>query len=315
MPDDGGAPLVAVTGASGFLGGRIVQALIDRGARVRALARRPLSTPFSDVVLGDLADRAALTRLVAGASAIVHCAGIVKALGASGFNRVNRLGAATMAAIARETAPDARYVLISSLAAREPRLSPYSASKRAGEAATAAAVAVDRLVVVRPPAIYGPGDRDFLPLFRAVTLRTPFPVFGSADARVALIHVADATTAVVDLTLGALRPGVWTLSDDCPQGYAWRDIAQAAARAVGAPAPRFVAAPAAALKAAAAAGALAARMRGRATILTPGKARELLHPDWSVQAHERAPDLPPPRYGLEEGFRETEAWYRSHGEF
>ncbi len=314
MTDDASGPLVALTGGGGFLGRRVVEALVARGARVRGLVRSAPSPPLNaELVLGDLENIGALARLVQGASAIVHVAGVVKALHAGDFDRVNRVGAASLTEAARVTAPDARLVLISSLAAREPQLSRYAASKRAGEIETAARVEASRLTVVRPPAIYGPGDREFLPMFRAVRRRAPFPVFGSPVARVAMIHVADAASAIAELTLGPARPGVWTLSDGRPGGYGWREIARAAADAVGVPEPRTFAAPAAILKLVANSTALAATLRGRAVMLTPGKARELLHADWSVHPQERAPGLPTPHYTLEHGFQDTAAWYRSHG--
>jgi nucleoside-diphosphate-sugar epimerase len=171
------AGLVAITGATGFVGGYTAKALAEAGWRVRLLCRRlPLSPLLSDIspeiVLGDLEDPAALAALVRGADAVVHAAGAVRALDAVGFYRANADGTARMVAAVRADAPQARFVLISSLSAREPTLSAYAGSKRAGEIELerAAGAALD-WSILRPPAVYGPGDRELLP--RACRWSTP----------------------------------------------------------------------------------------------------------------------------------------------
>ncbi|MBM3651220.1 MAG: NAD-dependent epimerase/dehydratase family protein, partial [Alphaproteobacteria bacterium] len=131
--------LVALTGVSGFVGPHLVAALARQGYRLRLLLRRWSPLPSLDgvaaeIVLGDLLDEGALRQLVAGVDAVVHAAGLIKARRAADFLRVNRDGTALLSALA----PEARLVLVSSLAAREPQLSPYAASKRAAEEAVAA---------------------------------------------------------------------------------------------------------------------------------------------------------------------------------
>jgi nucleoside-diphosphate-sugar epimerase len=179
--------LAAVTGGTGFLGRWIVRGLSDAGWRVRMLVRRDPIHPHlagvdPEIVLGSLADGRALHRLVQGASLIVHAAGLVKALRRKDFFTVNAEGTAALARAAVAAAPSARLVMISSLAAREPSLSAYAASKAAGEAVLARFGPTDR-VVLRPAAIYGPGDCEWLPIFRAAGRRF-FPIAARPDARV-----------------------------------------------------------------------------------------------------------------------------------
>jgi nucleoside-diphosphate-sugar epimerase len=162
---------VAITGATGFLGQHLLKAFADAGWTVRVLARRdPIATFGSmarlEVTPGDIEDEGALRALCHGADVVIHAAGLVKARRDADFHRINADGADRLAQAAQAVAPAAHVILISSLAAREPQLSPYAASKRAAEVMMAARLG-DRLTIVRPTAIYGPGDRETFALFAA----------------------------------------------------------------------------------------------------------------------------------------------------
>jgi nucleoside-diphosphate-sugar epimerase len=168
MADRSPRPVAALTGATGFLGAHLVRALSDAGFSVRVLARREPSPPGwgevqPHIVAGDLSDPAALAKLVEGAAVVVHAAGAIKAADLTGFMAVNRDGTERLA---RACPSDAAFILVSSLAARSPELSAYAASKRAGEI-VAIDVLGERVTIVRPPAIYGPGDRETLAIFDA----------------------------------------------------------------------------------------------------------------------------------------------------
>jgi nucleoside-diphosphate-sugar epimerase len=312
-----GDRVVAITGATGFLGLHLVVALARQGARVRILARRPASHELwagvaLEVVPGSLEDKRALHRLATGADAIVHAAGAIKARDRTAFLRSNADGTIAVVQATRRCAPDARFIAISSLAAREPQLSDYAASKRAGEEAARAVYGdpSDRLVIVRPPAIYGPWDRETLAIFKAVS-RAVVPVFGSG--RTAIVHVADAADAIAQLAMGTGDTGLYTLADTNPAGYGMLDLLDEAAAAVGCR-PRFVRVPDGVLLAAGKTSAWWGRIIGNTPIFTAGKAREMLHPHWSVAENEL---LPPAIYqskiGISDGFRQTVAWYRAAG--
>jgi nucleoside-diphosphate-sugar epimerase len=305
------ARLAAVTGATGFLGRHIVQALARDGWAVRLLARRDPIDPLwrelePEVVFGDLSDETALRRLSDGAEVVIHAAGLVKARTRADFDAVNDIGPRQVASAA---SPGAHMVLVSSLAAREPQLSHYAASKRAGEMA-ASAILGDRLTVVRPPAIYGPGDRETLPLFRAAEASPVLPVF-DPRARIAMIHVADAARQIAALALVEPAGQTWALCDGHAEGYSWAELMTTAAEAVGRR-PRLVRVPDAVLRGLAVTN-LLARTAGGAPMLTPGKARELLHRDWSLKPRELAPGLPAATFGLSGGFAQTVEWCRVTG--
>jgi len=305
---------VAITGATGFLGQHLVKAFADTGWTVRVLARRdPVAAVRGiaglEVTPGDLEDEGALRALCQEADVVIHAAGLVKARRDSDFQRINADGAHRLAQAARAVAPAAHVILVSSLAAREPQLSPYAASKRAGEVMMAARLG-DRLTIVRPTAIYGPGDRETFALFAAAADGRPLPVLHPA-ARVTFVHVSDVARTMLAFADGPPRSTPVTICDDRLPGYSWRELTAAAAQAVGRELRTFRL-PEIALQIAGTLSELS-RLYGRAPVLTAGKAREILHRDWSVSPEERGPEPAPVVFPLVQGFADTVAWSRHAG--
>ncbi len=310
-PSGGTRGVAAVTGATGFLGRRLVPALERAGWGVRVLVRTVPAHGLWDgadpePVVGDLDNVGALARLVENARVVVHAAGLIKALHRRDFFAVNAAGAARIAHLT-----PGRMILVSSLAARAPALSDYAASKRAGEDAALEALG-PRLTVFRPPAIYGPGDRETLGLFRLAARSPVLPLPGGPRARLALAHVDDVAGAIGDLAARDSSPGAVTFGGARPEGYDWREIMTQASRAVGRRS-HLVSLPRPLLTGAAALSATWARLSGRPAIFTPGKARELLHEDWSVSSDESAGVVREGAITLAEGFSSTVRWYRGQG--
>ena len=301
--------LVAVTGATGFVGPHLLAALVRHGCRLRLLMRRWSPLPSlvgvdAEIVWGDLADEPALRRLVSGADALVHAGGLIKARRAADLQRVNRDGTALLAALA----PDLPFLLLSSLVAREPQLSPYAASKRAAEEVLARRGGP--WLAVRAPAVYGPGDRETLAYFRSVA-RGVAPQPRLAGARLSLIHVADLAEA---LALAVKQPptaAVYEVDDGHDGGHSYQDMAKAAASALGRRAWSLRVSRRQ-IGLVAQVNLLRQSLGGRAQILTPAKVNEMFHPDWTVHDRRLAEALAfRPRYDLVEGFRDTVAWYRA----
>lgn len=255
-------------------------------------------------MIGDLGDEAALGRLCDRADLVIHNAGLVKARSRAAFDAVNVAGARRVA-LAAARAPHTLFV--SSLTAREPHLSHYSASKRAGEAAMAEVLG-DRLTIARPCAIYGPGDRELLPVFQAAAISPVLPLL-SGVAKVAMIHVEDAARQVAALAAAQPLRRPVALCDSRIDGYAWRELMAAAARACDRT-PRFAAVPKGLIHAIGITNDFTLLL-GRTPMLTSAKARELLHPDWAVAPGELAGGTPAAIYDLESGFSATVAWYRA----
>lgn len=296
---------VALTGATGFIGGTLVRRLASAGFQVRALVR-----PTSDVasipagverVVGSLEDAESLGRLVRGVRAVVHCAGAVRGASARDFDPVNVDGVARLACATLAERPAPPIVHLSSLAARHPELSPYAASKRGGEQALLAAPA---WTVLRPPVVYGPGDRELLPLLRWMA-RGIAPMVGSPQGRFSLIYVDDLAEAAVRLVALGGTGRVFELDDGRPSGYAMNDVVAAAARYRNRAVVR-VSVPAGVLGGLSRLNVLGARLRGRAPMLTPGKVREMFHPEWTCDNTALADATGwRPRIQLDEGLRRT----------
>ncbi|MGL6042446.1 MAG: NAD-dependent epimerase/dehydratase family protein, partial [Sandaracinobacteroides sp.] len=143
---------LALTGGTGFVGSHALSEALRRGHRIRALARKAQGPREGvDWVPGSLTDRAALLKLVEGADVVVHIAGVTNARTPAAFVEGNVLGTAHV----RAAAGHRPLVHVSSLAAREPRLSRYGSSKLQGE--YIARGSAGPCTIVRPPAVYGPG--------------------------------------------------------------------------------------------------------------------------------------------------------------
>lgn len=306
---------VALTGATGFVGGHLLRRLAADGWRLRALTRRPGVLPAGGgsvtPVVGDLASDAALAELVAGADVVVHCAGLVAARSAAEFRDVNVAGT-TRLLRAAAAAGRPRFLLISSLAAREPQLSPYATSKREAEAILQAEAGGLPWQALRPPVVYGPGDHATLPLFRQFARGLVLRPAGGG--RFSMLFVEDLAAAVAALLDQGGPPGrIMELDDGAPGGYGWDEVLAAAERQFGRR-MRAVPVPQPVQRLAAAAGGLGALFTGRPPILSQGKVNEIAHRDWVCRNGLLGDCISwRPAVGVHEGFARTSAWYKAAG--
>ena len=300
------APL-AITGGTGFVGSRV---LALAGQPLRALARRPPpQQPGVAWLAGDLTDAATLADLCAGASAVIHIAGVVNAADAAGFNAGNVAGTAAMLAAAK-AAGVRRFVHVSSLAAREPALSLYGASKAEAEALVQAS-GLD-WVIVRPPGVYGPGDKDMLGLFQLAQWGLGLAP-GGPGARISLLHVDDLARALLALAAAGPVGELLEIDDGAGDagGYAHADHAGAIGAALGRRV-RMLPVPAGLLRAAAGVAALLARAQGQLPTLSRDRAAYLAHDDWVARGgNARIASLWQPRFSLAAGMADTVAGYRA----
>lgn len=207
---------VFLTGANGFVGSHVLEALCANGIAVSLLLRSGSDRRFIEAQLpevelheGGLHDPAALDRALAGATHVIHCAGATKALRRKDFFTVNQLGTRHIVDAVNRQGGIQRLVHLSSLAAAGPstRIAPlserapaapvssYGHSKLAGEEEITTRCRCD-YTLLRPPAVYGPRDAEFLRLFKAVKLGVK-PVFGTGQQELSFVFVTDLAQAVV----------------------------------------------------------------------------------------------------------------------
>lgn len=300
--------LLAITGATGFVGSALLDAALAEGHQVRALARRE-QAPRAGVewVRGDLGDTGALAALVAGADAVVHVAGLTNTPDPAQFEIANVTGTAHVIAAMVE-AGVRRLVLVSSLAAREPKLSAYGASKARAETLVEAS-GLD-WTIVRPPGVYGPRDVDYLEMFRTAKWGfVPLPPGGASS----IIHADDLARLLVTLAASNAAPTrkkIYEPDDGREGGWSHKELAAAIGRAMG---RRVIAPhlPRPVLEAAAAADRIA---RGDKAKLTPDRVGYMCHPNWVARFDRKPPPgLWQPQIAGEEGLKATAEWYRREG--
>ncbi len=301
--------LLAITGATGFVGSAVLNEALSQGHQVKALARREQPSRAGVAwVRGDLADTAALATLCAGADAVIHVAGLTNTPDPAEFDVANVTGTAHVMA-AMQGAGVRRLVFVSSLAAREPKLSAYGASKAKAEALVEAS-GLD-WTTVRPPAVYGPRDIDMLDLFRAAKWGVvPLPPGGATS----IIHADDLASLLVTLAVSNAAPTkkkTYEPDDGREGGWSHKELAAAIGRAVGRSrvfAPHL---PKTVLEAAAAADRIA---RGDRAKLTADRVGYMAHPNWVARFDRKPPPgLWQPTITGEEGLKATAEWYKREG--
>jgi nucleoside-diphosphate-sugar epimerase len=305
---------VAVTGATGFVGKHLVRALIASGYQVRALTRRPQKNSKNLIWIdGDLENRAALGELVNGVDVVFHLAGLIKAKKTSDFLRVNSHSIKTLVEILQEGPSNPHFILLSSLAAREPHLSSYANSKRHGEDMLTAHAANDMpWTILRPPGIYGPEDMETLKIFKSVAARIA-PLPGGAHNRASWIYAPDLAQAMIAVAGHEECYGqILDVDDGAENGYSIDEMYQTAADILQNKPFKFTV-PKTALKIFGHTNVLFSTLFSYTPMLTPEKINELCHPDWVCRGT-HVMDLTgwKPETNLKQGFNKTLKWYKEN---
>jgi len=334
-------PSVLVTGASGFIGGRLVRQLIDRRCQVSCLVRAnaridELRLLGVQSLTGDVTDPASVARALAQSQAttVFHLAGLVKALHRDAFTRVNAIGVETIAAACADRAGPPVLVVVSSLSAAGPcaagqlrresdiptPVSAYGRSKLAGEHAAAKYAAAVPTTIVRPPIVFGPGDRGVLEMFRPIARSGLHVVPGRGGQRFSLVHVDD---LVAGLLLAAEQgerlpaqgvpgQGVYFLAAEEQPTYA--QFGQAIATALGQKPPTLLRLPAPLLRLVGSTADAVAHLRRRPGWINRDKITEALAGSWTCSAAKARAHLGwSPAATLADRLQETAQWYRQAG--
>lgn len=298
---------LAVTGATGFVGAATLDLALKAKMKVHALTRQP-QFPRKGVIWtpGALDDRDSLERLIADADAVLHIAGVVNAPDRAGFAAGNATGTMHVVDAMRRTGVR-RIVHVSSLAAREPQLSAYGWSKELAERHVMAS-ALD-WTIVRPPAIYGPGDKEMLDLFRMASKGL---VMLPPGGRLSVIEVSDLARLLLALVQdrGESLAQIYEVDDGTPDGWSHADFGQAIGQSLNRTV-RTLATPRWMMNVAA----VSDRMiRGSKAKLTQDRVAYFCHDDWVSRAEMAPPArLWSPKVATRDGLAATAKAYREKG--
>ncbi len=305
--------LIGVTGATGFVGSHLVSALQKDGHKVRVLVRDREKLGGGDkqfdIVEGDLNNQDALATFCNGVDCVVHVAGAIAGLMRQDFFDVNETGSKNVARAAVE-ADVPRFILVSSLAARQPQLSHYAASKDAGEKTVRDILPQERLIIARPCAVYGEGDKATLPLIKALTQRVAV-LPGTKHQQISWVHVKDLVSALVCLAQNDDVPDdVVEISDGKQSGYLWSEMTALAGSAQGRKIglvllPRFI------VSFAAVFADVWAKIQQKPDVFSRKKVNEIYFDDWVAVPCDI--DGWAPKIGFEQGFGDTLLWYQQNG--
>jgi nucleoside-diphosphate-sugar epimerase len=325
-----------VTGATGFVGSHLVEALVKDGHEVACLVRNPakasrvLGKRPVRMIAGSLFTPSALDQGCGGADVIVHVAGLIAARSRQEFHAVNAGATARLVETAHRVAPGLRrFIYVSSLSAAGPTsrgrpldesqpprpVSEYGRSKLAGEDVVRSGAVP--WTIVRPPTVYGPGDRETLRAFRFARFGA-MPQYADPGQELSFIHVEDLARAIISAAAPACEGRIYFACH--PEVATWREamtaIFSAARAALGKPPapPRFIPVPAALTVSILWFLGTAARVAGKATLLSRDKAAELLAEAWTCTPAALARDAGwRAAIDLHAGLPATAQWYAHHG--
>jgi nucleoside-diphosphate-sugar epimerase len=322
---------VLVTGADGFVGSHICEALINAGLTVKALVRKTsdltnINHLDMELAYGDLTDPDSLGKAVEDMDAVVNNAGVTKALNASLFDRVNHEGTRNILKAAETANPGIRrFVQISSTAACGPApseapinedhppapVTAYGRSKLAGERAVLGYKERFPVTILRPTAVYGPRDKEMLSFFKAISYHVK-PTFGPGECYMNFTFVKDLAGAVVKiLTAESLSGGVYFVAED--RSYSYSEAGDIISEVLGLRA-LDVHVPIPIMKIAGRISEEIANLRKKPSIFTADKVHELTAKYWLVDSSRIEKDLGfRSTTSFREGVKGTVDWYREKG--
>lgn len=322
---------VLVTGGNGFIGSALVEKLLQRGDQIRCLVRRTSDLTWLaglpvEYVYADLRDAPALGEAVTDVMRVYHLAGVTKSRDAAGYQSGNEQATRSLLAACRAFGPpEQRFIFVSSQAAAGPSpdgrpvresdapqpISLYGQAKLRAETAVHEYMQTHHAVIVRPPSVYGPRDRDVYVYFKSVA-KGVLLLLGRGTQKVSLVHVDDLVDGIIKAgEVESARGRTYFLSADGE--YDWQTIGAAIARALN-KRPLVVHVPMWLLTPVSFFSVLGSRFTRKPALLNRDKVAEMRQPAWlcSNQCAREELDFAP-QVSLEAGVAGTAEWYRAMG--
>jgi len=320
-----------VTGATGFIGSHLVELLLKKNYAVRVLLRKTSDTVWLsglpiEYVYGDLFDTDALRRAVTGVDYVFHSAGVTKARTQGGYYRGNSEGTKNILdAVAAANSGLKRFVHISSQAAAGPSpdrtpitedaaphpITTYGRSKLRAEEACVASADRFAITIVRPPAVYGPRDKDVFEFFNTMSKGLQ-PMVGMKEKYVSLVHVGDLVRGFV-LAAESEKARAQTYFISSGKVYGWKEIGEVTRAVLGKKALR-IRVPEAGVYTIAAFAELFGKFSSKPVLINFEKARDMVQDNWTCDSGKARRDFGyTQEISLEAGIRNTVEWYRTKG--
>lgn len=322
--------LALVTGGTGFIGSHLCKRLVEAGHEVRVLARASSSLTNLEglgvtCVYGDLGSPGSMTEALSGVDWVFHLAGALKGFCEEDLMRVNREGTRNLVeACLTASKRLARFVLVSSLAAAGPSpggrtsvvddappspLTWYGKSKLAAEQVVMESELPS--VIVRPPIVFGPGDRDVYSYFR-MAQHGLLPVPGRMERYYSLVFAPDLADGILRCAEAPLPEGEMLYLTGS-EVVTWRELGIKIAKALDVKG-RVIPLPELAIRVAGRCADGIARLRGKPEIFSSQKVIEMLAPAWVASADKAMQLLGwTAATPLDEALARTAHWYRDHG--
>ena len=317
-----------VTGATGFIGSHLVEALLQKGVQVRCLVRKTSDLSWLknlpiEVFRGNCNDKASLEEAVKGVDQVFHLAGVTKAVEEKTYFEVNALGTENLIHACLENNPRLqKFVYVSSQAAAGPcqnggkkresdrcePVSVYGHSKRMGEEFALAHSHEIPLLILRPSAVYGPRDRDIYAFFKLLSKKIK-PCLAGQDQHISLCYVQDMIQAILLATEAQESSGeIFFLSDG--HDYRLEEVGDIFAQAMGIT-PFCIRIPEWIVFGIASFSEYLSKLSGKPSLLNKGKVEEMIQKNWVCDITKAKTLLGfEPQFKLSQGAKLTFEWYR-----
>ena len=304
--------IIALTGATGFVGRHLLHTLASNGFIIKALTRKPQSELKNVIwVSGDIQNQSSLKEIVEEADVIINVAGLIKAKNRDEFISANATAVKNLLdAISPDKNP--HFIQVSSLTAREENISDYAFSKKQGESILNSYPNQLKWTIVRPPGIYGPRDNETIKIFKMIKSRIAlYP--DNKDNRVSWINVSDLVSAILHLMNNEKYiHKILEVDDGNKNGYSHEEFYNAASKTLNVE-PVFLTIPKFILKIVGHTNDILGRIFNYAPMVSAKKVNEICHSDWVCKKNsEFCMDDWSAKIDLKTGLKETLDWYKNN---